>query len=324
MANDKQITEVGQEPLEGAARPALVSEQHDQNSQTVREQCFKQSGNHSLPDCQIVADAETSSGESQTSLNKAGKIAALAGDGAVDYVVEHPWQVASEAAVAVAAGAALAVTAPAWVTVGAVGLGVGLAGKEIYDTAQSLLPALDTLWSDTQGHDHGNYKQAEATVKTQLGEAVAEGLVGTIGGAAGKPVAKAGKLLVDKVVGEGAEAASEQGAKALGLQLGRPLDEVRDKFGSLERDLGIDLFDFASTRKAKYVSEMTANPRIQVSGERITDGNTRYLYAKEKLGMTDEEIVVRTPDGNVSMAEYKRHLENKSQVRPADAGNVTN
>jgi hypothetical protein len=25
---------------------------------------------------------------------------------------------------------------------------------------------------------------------------------------------------------------------------------------------GIDLFDFASTRKAKYVSEMTANPRM--------------------------------------------------------------
>ncbi len=28
MANDKQIAEVGQEPLEGAARPALVSERH--------------------------------------------------------------------------------------------------------------------------------------------------------------------------------------------------------------------------------------------------------------------------------------------------------
>jgi hypothetical protein len=69
---------------------------------------------------------------------------------------------------------------------------------------------------------------------------------------------------------------------------------------------------------------MTANPRIQVSGERITDGNTRYLYAREKLGMTDEEIVVRTADGNVSMAAYKRHLENKSQVKTPDSGNVTN
>ena len=61
---------------------------------------------------------------------------------------------------------------------------------------------------------------------------------------------------------------------------------------------------------------MTANPRIQVSGERITDGNTRYLYAREKLGMTDEEIVVRTPGGNISMAEYKRQIEIKSLQKP--------
>ena len=262
MANDKQIAEVGQEPLEGAARPALVSEQHDQSSLTAREQCFKQSGNQSLPDCQIVASVTDSSSDSQSSLSKAGNIASLAGEGVVDYVSEHPWRIAGEAAVAVAAGAALAVTAPAWVSVGAVGLGVGLAGKEIYDSAQSLLPAIDTLWENRQGHDQANYKKAEATVKAQLGEAVAEGLVGTIGGAAGKPAAKGGKLLFDKVGGEGAEEASEQGAKALGMQLGRPLDEVRGKFGSLERDLGIDLFDFASTRKAKYVSEMTANPRM--------------------------------------------------------------
>ncbi|MBP9091021.1 hypothetical protein KBI23_08330 [bacterium] len=324
MANDKQITEIGQEPLEGAARPALVSEQYDQSSQAVREQCFRQSGNPSLPDCQIVTDAEKASSDSPSSLSKAGNIAALAGEGAVDYVAEHPWRVAGEAAVAVAAGAALAVTAPAWVTVGAVGLGVGLVGKEIYDSAQTLLPAIDTLCSDSSGDDPANYKKAEETVKTQLGEAVAEGLVGTIGGAAGKPVAKGGKLLFDKVLGEGAEEASEQGVKALGMQLGRPLDEVRGKFGSLERDLGIDLFDFASTRKAKYVTEMTANPRIQVSGERITDGNTRYLYAREKLGMTDEEIVVRTPDGNVSMAAYKRQLDQKALLKAADTGSVTN
>ncbi len=140
-----------------------------------------------------MASTEKDSSDSPSSLSKAGNIAALAGEGAVDYVSEHPWRVAGEAAVAVVAGAALAVTAPAWVTVGAVGLGVGLAGKEIYDSAQSLLPALETLWSDTQGQDPANDQKAEVTVKAQLGEAVADGLVGTIGGAAGKPVAKGRK-----------------------------------------------------------------------------------------------------------------------------------
>ncbi|MBI1272251.1 hypothetical protein GC174_17630 [bacterium] len=234
-------------------------------------------------------------GEDPGAFDKSMHIAGLSMEGAWQEFKDNPVKTAAIAVGGAATGAFIAATAPAWATAGLVAAGVSYTAYEVYDKGSKVAGAVSEIWNGNRNSDE--YRQAEKTIKGELGTAVFDGATGLIpGGAAARLMRKAGGV---------ARGEAE-------VSLGRSADEVAGKVSGLKSDIGIHIWDPPFIQRQKLLSHLEQEPwRIKAvkgaNGVRIVDGNTRYYYAREMLGISDEQIPVQGSDGIVtSLQQYKK------------------
>jgi hypothetical protein len=224
----------------------------------------------------------------KTAAEKVGELTLLGLTGVQEYLSSPDNQkktavLAAEAA-AIAAGTMVVVaSAPIWLTVGAVGAGVALVGKELYDKGKQVFPAVEIVWDGTS--DQKTTKKAQETIKSVVGETIVDTAVTTAAGGCG------GKI--GSVLGKNPTIA-------------RFINEAGEKIGSVFKVQAAEAKTVPQAKATDSTQPASGATAPRLSDDEISAMSNQSGEKLRQLDKVDNEKLQKREDERKSRGEYGR------------------